>query len=59
MNERKIWARGLTPSDAGKRITIDGHDFLLRDAEHTSDKTVLSVVTSIELNHRTEVSVHD
>lgn len=59
MNERKIWARGLTPSDAGKRITIDGHDLLLRHAEHTSDKTILSAVTSIELDHRTEVEVHD
>lgn len=59
MNERKIWVRGLTPSDAGKIITIDGHDFLLRHAEHTSDETVLSVVTSIELDHRTEVVVHD
>jgi hypothetical protein len=59
MNERKIWVRGLTPSDRGKLITIDGHDFLLRHAEHTGDKTILSVVTSIELDHRTEVEVHD
>lgn len=58
-NNRTIWVRGLTPSDAGKIVTIDGHDFLLRHAEHTSDKTILSVVTSIELDHRTEVSVHD
>lgn len=59
MSARNIWVRGLTPSDVGKRIAIDGHDFLLRHAEHTSDKTVLSVVTSIELDHRTEVTIHE
>lgn len=59
MNERKIWIRGLTPSDKGKRITIDGQDYLLRDAQHFSDRTVISVVTSLEFDHRTDVEVHD
>lgn len=59
VNERKIWVRGLTSRDYGKVVTIDRHDFLLRHAEHTSDKTILSVVTSIELDHQTEVVVND
>lgn len=56
---RKIWARGLTLGDRGKKVTISDKNYLLRGFEHTGDETVLTVVTSITLRHNEEIIVHD
>jgi hypothetical protein len=59
MNGRKIWVRGLTPSDRGKVVTVDGKSYLLRGATHFDKTTTLTVVTEIELPNDAEVEVHD
>lgn len=59
MSERNIWVRGLIVNDRGKVVEVDGQRFLLRGFEHTSDSTVLTVVTSIELPHNKEVTLHE
>lgn len=59
MHERRIWARGLTKNENGKPITVDGHRYFLRNAEHYDGRTVLTVVATIELEHDAEVIVHE
>ena len=59
MNKRIVWARGLTPNDHGKAITVEGQRVFLRNAEHYDGRTVLTVVTTIELGHDVEVAIHE
>lgn len=65
MSTRTIWSRGLTPNENGKAITIKGPilwpsaTVFLRNAEHYDGRTVLTVVTTIELEHDAEVIVHE
>ena len=59
MHNRIVWARGLTPNEVGKAITVDGQRHFLRNAEHYDGRTVLTVVTTIELEHDAEVIVHE
>lgn len=59
MSERNIWVRGLIPNDRGKVIEFDGKKFLLRGFEHGAESTTLTVVTSIELPHKKEVTLHE
>lgn len=59
MNKRIVWARGLTPNEHGKALTVDGQRVFLRNAEHYDGRTVLTVVSTIELEHETEVTIHE
>jgi hypothetical protein len=59
MHNRRIWARGLTANESGKAITVDGQRHFLRNAEHYDGRTMLTVVTTIELPHDAEVTVHE
>jgi hypothetical protein len=59
MHDRRIWARGLTKNEVGKPITVDGHRYFLRSAEHYDGRTVLTVVATVELQHDAEVIVHE
>ena len=59
VHNRTVWARGLTPNEHGKAISIKGHRYFLRNAEHYDGRTVLTVVTTFELEHDAEVIVHD
>jgi hypothetical protein len=43
----------------GKPITVDGHRYFLRSAEHYDGRTVLTVVATVELQHDAEVIVHE
>jgi hypothetical protein len=54
-----VWARGLTPNENGKAITVNGQRHFLRNAEHYDGRTVLTVVTTVELEHDAEVIVHE
>lgn len=59
MSERRIWARGLTPNENNRRVTVDGKDVILRSAEHYTERTVLTVLVAIEVPHDAEVIVHE
>ena len=59
MHDRKVWARGITPNDRGKAITVNGQRYFLRNAEHYDGRTVLTVVTTVELEHDAEVTLHE
>lgn len=59
MSERSVWVRGLIPNDRGKVIEFDGKKVLLRGFEHGAESTILTVVTSIELPHNKEVTLHE
>lgn len=59
MHKRIIVARGLTPNERGKAITVDGQRVFLRNAEHYDGRTVLTVVSTIELGHDSEVTIHE
>lgn len=59
MHNRIIWARGLTKNDHGKAITVDGQRYFLRNAEHYDGRTVLTVVTTVELEPDVEVTLHE
>ena len=57
MNTRVIWARGLTPSDKGKRVTVNGVDYILHNVEHLEWVSVLSVLAAVDVAHDVEVRV--
>jgi hypothetical protein len=64
MSERRIVARGLTPNERYKPITLNGPvqytgDFVLKEVEHFDGPTVLTVVTTVEVPHDMEVVVHE
>lgn len=59
MSARNIWVRGLHVGDNGKRIVVDGQNYLLRAHQHFDKRTVLTVVTEVELPHDTEIEVWD
>lgn len=59
MNKRTIVARGLTANERGKAITVNGQRVFLRNAEHYDGRTVLTVVTTMELAHDAEVTIHE
>lgn len=58
---RTIWAAGLTRSDVGKSIVVDGHTFLLRSVQRggQNEPVFVDVVTQIRLDPRAEVVVRD
>lgn len=64
MSTRRIVARGLTPNEHYKSITLNGPirymgDFMLKEVEHFDGRTVLTVVTTLEVEHDMEVVVHE
>ena len=59
MNTRVIWARGLTPSDKGKRVTVNGVDYILHNVEHLDRGSVLLGLAAVDIPHDVEVTVHD
>lgn len=59
LTTREIWVRGLTVSDRGKTVVIDGHTFFLRGVEHLGSQTHLDVVTRITLDGKTPIGVRD
>ena len=58
-SSRVLWVRGLTANERGKPITVNGQRVFLRNAEHYDGRTVLTVVTTIELAHDVEVTIHE
>lgn len=59
MSTRTIVARGITANERGKSLTVDGQEVFLRNAEHFQGRTVLTVVTTIEVDPMSEVTVHE
>ena len=59
MSQRRIWARGITPNEIGRTITVGDEHFFLKGVEHFDGRTVLTVVTTFEVEHDTEVIVHE
>ena len=59
MSQRRIWARGITPNEIGHTITVDDEHFFLKGVEHFDGRTVLTVLTTFEVGHDTEVIVHE
>ena len=58
-SRRVIWARGLTPNEVGRRVTVNGGDVFLKGVEHFDGRTVLTYMTSVEVACDSEVTVHE
>ena len=66
ISKRRIWARGLTANENGRAIEFaSGADvevsnrFFLRHAEHLNGRTILTVVTTIEVAPDAEVVIYE
>lgn len=59
VQNREIWARGLTLSSVGKRITVDDQTYLVRAVRPLGESVEVDVVTSLSLDPRQIVTVHD
>ena len=65
ISKRRIWARGLTANENGRAIEFPQGEVLfsdrhfLRHAEHLNGRTVLTVVTTIEVAPDAEVVIYE
>ncbi len=64
MHDRTVWARGLTATNAGTRISTSAqvvvpNDMILRSVEHFNGRTVMTVLATVEIEHDAEVTLHE
>lgn len=58
VNNREIWARGVTLADRGRRVTVDDQTYLIRDVRPLADAVEVDVVTCLVLDNRKRVVLH-
>lgn len=59
VQNREIWARGITTADRGRRITVDDQTYLIRDVRPLAESVEVDVVTCLVLDNRKAVVLHD